>query len=338
MNDIFGEIEPEAVSKQITYLADVCLIKAYEIAFLELKKRFGRPGGDAQFAVLAIGKLGGEELIYSSDIDIIFVYSKNGETSGVKVISNHEFFAKLAQRIITILSTVTREGFAFKVDTRLRPSGSSGPLVVSEEAFIKYHKETAQMWEKQAMLKARFAAGDAGFGARVLADMQEYIYAAAPTHEDLKELYRIRQRMEIEIAKEGSGRYNIKYGKGGLVDVEFTTQILQLKFGKALPYIRKPNTLEAIDSLKEAQIISEHDYSLLRGAYKFYRLLENRLRIVQNRTEGEIVKDSSEIFILAKRLGYQDNDAGKRLLEDYLNYAAKARGLYLKTIGITEAK
>lgn len=342
INDIFGEIEPEAVSRQITYLADVCLIKAYEIAFLELKKRFGAPrqddGKDARFAIIALGKLGGEELIYNSDIDIIFVYSKSGETSGPKLISNHEFFAKLATYIITSLSTVTREGFAFKVDTRLRPSGSSGPLVVSEDAFIKYHKETAQMWEKQAMLKARFAAGDAEFGVRILTDMQKYIYASAPTDEDLKELYRIRKRMEIEIAKEGSGRYNIKYGKGGLVDVEFTTQILQLKFGKEMPYIRKSNTLEAIDSLKEAQIVSEHDYAILRSAYKFYRLLENRLRIVQNRTEGEIVKDSSEIFMLAKRLGYQDNDAGKRLLEDYLDYAAKTRDLYLTTIGITEAK
>lgn len=342
VNDIFGEIESESVSRQIAHLADACLIKAYEIGFLELKKRFGVPrqddGKGARFAVIALGKLGGEELIYSSDIDIVFVYSKSGETSGPKTISNHEFFAKLAQRIITILSTVTREGFAFKVDTRLRPSGSSGPLVVSEEAFIKYHKETAQTWEKQAMLKARFAAGDAEFGAKLLADMQQYIYASAPTHEDLKELYRIRRRMEIEIAKEGSGRYNIKYGKGGLVDVEFTTQILQLKFGEKSPSIRQPNTAKVIASLKDERIISEHDYEVLGGAYKFYRLLENRLRIVHNRTEGAIVKNSLELLSLAKRLGYQGNDAGDKLLEDYLNYAAKVRNLYLKTLGVKEAK
>lgn len=342
VNDIFGEIEPETVSRQITYLADACLIKAYEIAFLEQEKRFGAPvqddGKDAKFAVIALGKTGGEELIYSSDIDIIFVYSRNGETSGAKAISNHEFFAKLGQRIITILSVVTKEGFAFKVDTRLRPSGSLGPLVVSEEAFIKYQRETAQMWEKQAMLKARFAAGDAGFGARILEDIQKYVYAKAPSSEDMEELYRIRKRMEMEIAKEGFGRYNIKYGKGGLVDVEFTTQMLQLKFGRETPSVRKSNTVQAIDSLKDAEIILEYDHAVLKGAYRFYRQMENRLRIVQDRAEGEIVKDSPELLILARRLGYEGSDAGKRLLEDYLNHVEKIRDLYLRTVGVAEAK
>src|SRR3989338_7078751 len=262
VNDIFGDLDPLAVSRQITYLADVCLIKAYELGTAELEKRFGRPGSDASFAVLALGKLGGEEIIYSSDLDIIFVYSAGGETKGPRPISNHEFFAKLGQRIITILSTTTKEGFAFKIDTRLRPSGSAGPLVVSEEAFIRYHKETAQMWEKQAMLKARSVAGDAEFGSKILADMQRYIYATPPGKDDLKELYRIRKRMEIEIAKEGSGKYNIKSGRGGLVDVEFTVQILQLKFGNKKPSIRKQNTTDAIEQLKDTNIITEPDYAI----------------------------------------------------------------------------
>ncbi len=336
INDIFGEIEPEAVSKQITYIADACLIESYGIAFIELEKGFGIPGEDARFAVLALGKMGGGELIYSSDIDIIFVYSKNGETLGPKAISNHEFFAKLAQRIITILSTVTREGFAFKVDARLRPSGSSGPLVVSEDAFIRYHRETAEMWEKQAMIKARFAAGNAEFGRRVLNGLQRHIYAAPPTDEELKELYRIRKRMEIEIAKEGLGRYNIKYGKGGIVDVEFAVQILQLKVGREMPSVRESNTLGTIEKLKATRVISESDYTILKDAYRFYRLLENRIRIVQNRAEAEIVKDSPELKSLAKRLGYAGSDADKKLLEDYLSYTAKVRNLYERVIGIKE--
>lgn len=338
INDIFGTIEPEAVSKQITYLADACLNKACEIASEELKKRFGCPGNDSRFIVLALGKMGGEELIYSSDLDIVFIYSKQGETSGPKTISNHEFFAKLAQRIITILSIATKEGFAFKVDTRLRPSGSAGPLVVSEEAFIRYQKETAEIWERQSMLKARFAAGDAEFGARIIDELQKCIYSSPPAEDDLKELYRIRKRMEIEIAKEGGGKYNIKYGRGGLVDVEFTVQLFQLKFGVKESSISKANTIEAIEKLKEARIISETDYSVLRNAYLFYRKLENRIRIVQNRSEAEIIKDSPELLALAKRLGYEDRDAGKRLLEDYLNHAEKTRELYLRTIGIKEAR
>ena len=336
INDIFGNLDPLAVSRQITYLADVCLIKAYELGMAELEKRFGRPGSDASFAVLALGKLGGEEIIYSSDLDIIFVYSAAGETKGPRPISNHEFFAKLGQRIITILSTTTKEGFAFKIDTRLRPSGSAGPLVVSEEAFIRYHKETAQMWEKQAMLKARSVAGDAEFGSKILADMQRYIYATPPGKDDLKELYRIRKRMEIEIAKEDSGKYNIKFGRGGLVDVEFTVQILQLKFGNKKPSIRKQNTTDAIEQLKDANIITEPDYAILRNAYEFYRQIENRMRIVQNRTEGDIIKNSPELSGLARRLGYKGEAVGNVLLEDYLAHAGKVRDLYLRTIGIKD--
>ncbi|MBI5048254.1 MAG: bifunctional [glutamate--ammonia ligase]-adenylyl-L-tyrosine phosphorylase/[glutamate--ammonia-ligase] adenylyltransferase [Deltaproteobacteria bacterium] len=337
IHDIFEELEPAEVSRQITYLADVCLMKAYEISLLELKKRFGTPGQDdgenAQFAVLALGKMGSEELIYSSDLDIIFIYSQGGETSGPKVISNHEFFAKLSQRIISTLSIITREGFAFKIDARLRPSGSSGPLVISEDAFIRYHKETAQMWEKQAMIKAKFAAGDGEFGTMVLDEIQKHIYAAAPNDEDLKELYRIRKRMEVEISKEGLGKYNIKFGKGGLVDVEFAVQVLQLKLGRQKPSVRKANTADAINALKDIDIISKTDYEILINAYNFYRLLENRLRIVQNRAEGEIIKDSPELLSLAKRLDYKGDDAGAKLLEDYLSYTDRVRNLYERIMG-----
>ena len=335
INDIFGELEPADISEQITYTADICLIKAYEIGIQELEKRFGLPGNNSRFAVIGLGKFGGNELIYSSDLDIIFVYSVSGETSGPKVISNHEFFAKLGQRIITTLSVVTKEGVAFKVDTRLRPSGSSGPLCTSEDAFIRYHKETAQIWEKQAMLKARFIAGNPEFGSRILHEIQEHIYAKPPVNDDLKELYRIRQRMEIEIAKEGGGRYNIKVGKGGLVDIEFAVQILQLKFGKETPSIRESNTINAIEVLKRAGIISEADYTALKEAYKFYRFLENRLRIVQNRTEGDIVKDTPELLALAKRIGYKDG-ADKKLLQDYLNQTNIVRDIYKRIIGIEE--
>lgn len=337
INDIFGELDPIAVSKQITYLADACLIKAYEMGIEELEKRFGRPGCDAKFAVIALGKLGGEEILYSSDLDIIFIYSVGGETSGPKTISNHEFFAKLGQRIITTMSVATKEGFAFKVDTRLRPSGSSGPLVASEEAFIKYHRETAQMWEKQAMLKARLAAGDADLGAKILAATQELVYATPLTDDDLKELYRIRRRMEIEIAKEGSGKYNIKLGRGGLVDVEFAVQLLQLKFGKQKKALRKCNTIDAMNALKDIDIISKTDYEILMNAYCFYRLLENRIRIVQNRTESYIIKDSPELLELAKRIDYKGIDAGERLLDDYLNHTVKIRELYQRILGLYTA-
>ncbi|MEE8423705.1 MAG: bifunctional [glutamate--ammonia ligase]-adenylyl-L-tyrosine phosphorylase/[glutamate--ammonia-ligase] adenylyltransferase, partial [Thermodesulfobacteriota bacterium] len=182
IRDIAGDLTPKDVSAQITYLADACLQKAFEMAFHALRVTYGVPtvensqgiNKEASFAILGLGKLGGMELLYGSDLDIIFIYSDSGETrslskkKGIKTIFNLEFFAKLAQKIISIISLMTSEGFVFKLDARLRPSGSSGPLVTSLAAFERYHREKAQVWEKQALLKARFCTGDRDFGEKII--------------------------------------------------------------------------------------------------------------------------------------------------------------------------
>ncbi|MBI1912249.1 MAG: bifunctional [glutamate--ammonia ligase]-adenylyl-L-tyrosine phosphorylase/[glutamate--ammonia-ligase] adenylyltransferase [Deltaproteobacteria bacterium] len=340
INDIAGGLNSHQVSKQITFLAEAILEASYRIAIKELS-RFGEPEGDAKFAILGLGKLGGKELIYGSDLDIIFVYSDtDGSTSGPKVISNQEYFVKLGQRIISALTLRTKEGYAFSVDARLRPSGSAGPLVVSRAALIKYHSGDTQIWERQAMIKARSTGGDIAFGCDIAKELEEIIYSKPLKKGDIEEMLRIRRRMETEIAKEDASRYNIKTGKGGLVDIEFLIQALQLYYGGEKKSLRTPYTMKALKRLAGGHIITEDERQFLKRAYAFYRLLEMRLRIVHDRPEGYLNIGSEELTTLARRAGYMGADANEKLLNDYKEYSGAVRESYLKMLETlkTEAK
>lgn len=310
VNDIKGRIGPEEVSLQITSLADLFLEKAFKLAWKELTLKYGDPlsedGEVLSFAILGMGKLGGMELIYGSDLDIIFVYSEGGETKGPKVITGHEFFAKLAQRIISILTITTSEGYLFKVDTRLRPSGSAGPIVTSLAAFRLYHEEKAWLWERQALLKARFCAGHRSFGKRVIDLARRLIHLKPLEREDELEINRLRMRMEKELAKEREDRMDIKLGMGGIVDIEFTVQLLQLKHGKERKAIMEPNTMKALSAIEREGFLDPSSCYTLREAYYFYRRVENRLRIVEDRGESVILLNDPRLACLARGLGYKD--------------------------------
>lgn len=332
VNDITGELTHHQVSVQMTFLAEAALEASIALASDELAPRYGRPGG-ARLAILGLGKLGGRELSYGSDLDIVFVYEDAGEevtSGGSKDISTHEYFVKLCQRIISVLSVRTREGVVFNVDTRLRPSGSSGPLVVTKRAMLDYHAGRTQVWERQAMTRARAVAGSPELGGTVLRELEPLVFRGPLSGEDVSELLRIRRRMEEEIAKETSSRYNIKTGRGGLVDIEFLTQTLQLHHGKSRQGLMTPYTLKALSRLSGEGILSREDYEALRDAYLFYRHLELRLRVVHDRPEGHLSEGTEELTTLAKRAGYSGTEAGEKLLNDYRVCAEKVRGIYKK--------
>lgn len=329
VNDLRGNLTARQVSIQITMLAEECLEAAYAIALSALQKRHGTPE-KARFAIIGLGKLGGRELVYGSDLDIVFVYAGDDEerTNGRVPITAHEFFVKLSQRIISVLGLKTKEGFVFNVDARLRPSGSAGPLVVSSSALIAYHRDKTSVWERQAYLKARSVAGDKAAGEATIKELSDILYTRPFTSDDAGQMLHIRQRMETEIAKEGSSRYNIKTGKGGVIDIEFLIQALQLKHGSC-PGLRTPYTMKALKRLAKQGFINAADCAFLKEAYYFYRLLEKSQRIVHDRPEGWLVKDSEELSALAKRLGSAGANPGNELIEKYLGYAVRVRKLYL---------
>lgn len=341
LNDIHGNLGQGAIAEQLSCLAEVCLEEAYRLAMTELS-RFGRPsyqdGGQkhsADLAIIGMGKLGGEELNYHSDLDIIFIYDHQGFTDGEKQLSNHEYFAKLAQKLISILSTQTREGFVYKLDTRLRPSGNAGPLVTSLESFLAYHRNEAQIWERQALAKSRVVIGEPVLRTSIDVVVRQTVYGSVIATDGRHEIHRLRMRMENEIAKESAGNYNIKTGRGGMVDVEFIAQYLQLRHGHSYPELRTPNTVTALKEVKTLGLLDADDAETLIGGYKFLRKLENRLRLLHDHSINDLAGDQRYLDKLARRLGYDAKlrHPGQALIQDYETTTEAIRAVYDRVLG-----
>ena len=274
-----------------------------------------------------MGKLGGLELNYHSDLDIIFIYDTEGQTrpcagtdpDRFRQISNHEDFAKLAQRIITALTFVIHEGTVYEIDTRLRPSGNQGPLVTSLSAFKRYHQESAQPWERQAMTKARVVCAPEELSGRLQQLISELAFAR-PVPDDLQsEIYRLRSRMEKEIAKESDAHFNIKTGRGGMVDVEFIAQYLQLRYAHQIKDLWIQNTLEILRVLAKNDILHITESQQLINGYKFLRRLENKLRLLHDQSINELSVEPRNLRKVALGLGYGKKGLvpEKEFLEEY---------------------
>lgn len=341
LNDIHGHLRQGVIAEQLSSLAEVCLEEAYRLAGTELS-RFGSPCYDeaghthtADLAIIGMGKLGGMELNYHSDLDIIFVYDHQGSTNGNKQISNHEYFAKLAQKLISILSTQTREGYVYKLDTRLRPSGNAGPLVTSLESFLAYHRNEAQVWERQALAKARVVIGEPVLRNSINDVLWLSVYGSSLGKEGRQEIHRLRMRMEHEIAKESVGSYNIKTGRGGMVDVEFITQYLQLRYGCDNPQLRSHNTVAVLLEVQQLGLLSSKDTDTLISGYKFLRKLENRLRLLHDHSINDLTGDQRYLDKLARRLGYDPKlrHPGKELMQDYETFTEGIRDVYERVLG-----
>ncbi|HEY2388509.1 MAG TPA: bifunctional [glutamate--ammonia ligase]-adenylyl-L-tyrosine phosphorylase/[glutamate--ammonia-ligase] adenylyltransferase [Candidatus Binatia bacterium] len=334
VNDLQGLLTFAAVSSQLSDLADVCLEVAWKIAEAETVARYGTSGSPGRFAILGMGKLGGRELTYNSDLDLIFVYDAPAE-SPVPV-APHEFFTRLAQRLLTTLQVPTREGIAYKIDTRLRPSGNKGPLVTSREAFERYHATSSRLWERQALIKSRAITGDAELMREVEAVTERFVYATPLGDEQVAEIHRLRMRMERELAGDEDRGYNIKTGRGGLVDIEFLTQMLQLRHGAACPRVRKRATRHALAALAEAGFMARADAVALGESYAFLRTLTNRLRIERDQPVEALEREGERLPALARRLGYEGSgdEVGRRLLADYARHRERVRALYERWFGV----
>jgi glutamate-ammonia-ligase adenylyltransferase len=341
LNDIHGRLGQSEITTQLSLLGETCLDAAFRLAVQELK-RFGKPvyhsGGvakQASLAVIGMGKLGGGDLNYHSDLDIIFVYDHQGTTDGDKQISNHEYFAKLAQKVISVLTMQTREGYVYKIDTRLRPSGNAGPLVTSLDSFLEYHRKEAQIWERQALTRARVVLGDEQLAGQLEEVIRHTVYGASIDDDGRREIHRLRMRMENELARETADTYNIKTGRGGMVDVEFAVQYLQLKYGCLYPELRTTSTVVALKEIRTLGLLKEGDAETLLNGYKFLRKLENRLRIIHDYSVNDLGGPKSYINKLARRLGYDPKlkNPGAVLICDYEETTGRIRDCYDRILG-----
>ena len=320
-----GALETDALPEQLSAVADACVASCFDLATIEIERREGTPhhrdGSRATMVVIGLGKLGGRELGYHSDLDLLFLYSASGETDGARRSSNHEHFARVAQRLISHLTLPLREGLLYRIDTRLRPSGSAGPLVVSFDALATYHAREARLWERQALLRARAVAGDAALFERAAREVLEpSLFRPVDRKEAARELLAMRERMEREIAD------------GGLVDVEFAVQFLQLVHGSSHPSIRHASTIAALTVLRGEGLIRESDAEPLARGYRFLRRVESRLRIVRDRAISHFPTSGRELLLLARRLGYSGPRAGEELLAAYERETGSVRAAFLRVL------
>jgi len=346
LNDIHGNTRLEESTLQLSALADVCLCAALEMARRELLPRYGLPwvaddkGQErpAGFAIVGMGKLGGMELNYHSDLDIIFIHQGRGETKPApgcdperfRPQTNQEYFSRLAQRIISVLTLKTPEGSLYEIDTRLRPSGNQGPLVTSLAAYREYHQTTAQPWERQALIKARVVCGPAELTKKIDELNRQIVYGRELPENLAAEIRRLRERMESEIAKEGVDHFNIKTGRGGMVDVEFIVQYLQLRHGAACAELQGHNTLAALHVLQQTGLLAAADFATLLQGYEFLRRLENKLRLIHDESISALSGEPAYLRKLAQRLGYPDRPqrADEIFLAEYRQMTTGIRAVF----------
>ena len=340
LHDLGGVMELEQVLKQLSDLAEACLERALQLTTDELEQKFG-PVADGKFAILGMGKMGGGELDYNSDLDLVFIYDAHedarsaGGTQGE--IGAHEFYVRLGQKLITYLSAPTEEGVAYKIDMQLRPSGKSGPLVCSLDAFREYHKTSSLLWERQALVKARCVAGEPALRKQIEQVVEKFAYGSGLSREGIGEIHHLRMRMEKELAGEGESRFNLKKGKGGLVDIEFLTQMLQLAHGHRSPRLRRRGTHEALQALHDQNVLNTKDFKLLVEGYLFLRALDHHLRLEHDQSIDSLEREPSKIQGIAKSLGYDgahkqsakdSGKAGQKLLRDYEVRRDRIRACY----------
>ena len=313
--ELSEDLEPVYVGKYLSMVADVVMDSSLELARDSLKASPKKKKLLDNMVVLGLGKLGGREMSYTSDLDIIFIYEGD----------DHELFSKYGQRFISNLSVYTSESFCYKVDVELRPSGKSGALVASLEAFEEYHNSSAQIWERQALVKARAVAGNRALGEKVMKVIEDFVYAKELAPDFHKEIHRLRGRVERELANETESRFNLKTGRGGLVDVEFLVQMLQLAHGPANPELRTPNTMEAIGALYGAGLIEIDEVLTLSEGYMFLRKMGNLLSVFNDRTKNEITP--GDFDRMAPEFGGSGGE-GNFLRSEYARVTKDIREIY----------
>jgi glutamate-ammonia-ligase adenylyltransferase len=338
LHDLGAAIDLLEVLTQLSDLADACVQAALEFTAKEVGEKLGTVSG-GRFAVIGGGKLGGRELDYNSDLDLIFIYAAadDAQSSGGSQgrLPAHDYYVRVGQKLLSYLSAPTEEGIAYKIDMQLRPSGKSGPLVSSLAAFREYHKSSSQLWERQALIKTRHVAGDALLGKEVESITTAFAYAKALKREDIGEIHHLRMRMERELAGENESRFNLKKGRGGLVDIEFLTQMLQLAHGQRVPKLRQRQTLKALKALHEENVLRSSEYHLLSDGYLFLRRLDHRLRLERDQSIDAFEAEPGKLNSIAKALGYNgdrakrnDPKSGQQLLRDYQSRREKLRACY----------
>jgi len=310
-------------SRELTDLAEVVIEAGYRICDRALSERYGKPlcedGTPCKFAIFALGKAGGRELGYASDIELLFVHSGNGTTDGKNPISTGEYHEKLVQKLIQTIRVKSRG--IFEIDLRFRPFGNQGSLSNTFKQIEEYYSTEGQAWdfERQCLVRLRFIAGDQALGQRVIEVRDRFVYSGEEL--DYNELSRLRKRQLKEFVRPDT--LNAKFSLGCLVDIEYHVQHLQIRYGARDVSVRCTGTRDALKALRAGGYISQDEFQILIRAHEFLRRLINALRILRGNARDLVIPafDSEEFFFLARRMGYPPGEES-RLAEDLEHHRA----------------
>ncbi len=298
LRDILRFADVSETAEDLSNLADAIL----NVAWRSVRSTLAAETGDvvANFSVIALGKLGGRELNYSSDIDLMFVYSDAEGDAGA---SAKEFFKVAATRLTELLSTYTPEGMCYRVDLRLRPDGRYGEVCQSLEATRQYYAARGRDWELQMLIKARIAAGDSEPGRQLLAFVEPMIYRTTTDFGTVERVSETRARIhEKQARKAKPGTVDVKLERGGIRDIEFLVQCLQRLYGGREPWVRHGGTLRALSRLRDKELLSSFEYSRLANAYQFLRHLEHRLQFDEDRQTHSLPRTKEQLDLLARKM------------------------------------
>ncbi|MEW8027461.1 MAG: bifunctional [glutamate--ammonia ligase]-adenylyl-L-tyrosine phosphorylase/[glutamate--ammonia-ligase] adenylyltransferase [Candidatus Thiodiazotropha sp.] len=318
--DLAGLAPLDETLEDLSALADSCIDRALQKLYAWFCDQMGTPRnqeGVAQpLVVLGMGKLGARELNLSSDIDLIFAYPETGQTDGVRQFTNEQFFIRLCQRLVQVLDNHTGDGFVFRVDTRLRPFGSVGPLAMSFAAMESYYGSQGREWERYAMIKARVVAGDSHAGDELMAMLRPFVYRRYLDFGAIESLREMKQLISNELHKKGM-EANIKLGPGGIREIEFIGQAFQLIRGGRDTGLQIRPILPVLQCLQERELLPEYAVQELSEAYRYLRLVENRLQAWQDRQTHLLPADEVGRLRLARSMGYACWDDFSSQLDHY---------------------
>ena len=313
LRDVLGIATLAETTAELSGLADVLIEEALREIHSQLQRRFGTPqeldkegrAVDSRFAVLSLGKLGGNELNYSSDIDLLYLYDGGKEPEGAEI-SNREYFVRLAQQTTELLSRHTREGPVFRIDLRLRPQGGEGEPAVPLPHAVHYYSHVAHDWELQAMIKARHSAGDMPLAREFLRAVQPFVYQEDVNFLAIETALQTREKMgnrrrQRALKQPGEGTIDVKLDRGGIRDIEFLVQCLQRVYGNE-SWLRSRGTMFALQKLHDKEHIGGKDFHNLTSAYEFLRNLEHRLQLLHGQQTHRLPQSRAELQSLARSL------------------------------------
>jgi [glutamine synthetase] adenylyltransferase / [glutamine synthetase]-adenylyl-L-tyrosine phosphorylase len=332
---------------ELSNLADAVLEYALRLSRQRLDNLYGAPQrvdaegriAGTEFCVVALGKLGSRELNYASDIDLIFLFSHDGMTSAGGArgqITNREYYVKVAENILRLVSEPTGEGAAYRVDVRLRPHGREGTLACSFDEGVKYYKSNAQDWELQTLIRARCSAGADQLFNRFAAALTDQIYRPdVSVGAALESVHLSKQKIDIQRERSDKG-FNVKLGRGGIREIEFIVQALQLAFGGRDEWLRAPHTLISMARLADRGLITETEYTQLSDAYQFWRCLEHRLQMEHGLQTHTLPLEMARRELVAKRMSFSGDGVLKKFDETMMRHTTNVRAAFDRVFGDTK--